>query len=70
MNKADLVITAIQQRIGEITSNYEIQVALLRAELTEQAQQLEERQKTIEHYAILLAEKTSTSKQKSKSSSS
>ena len=34
-NKAELVITALQQRIGEIVSNYETQIAILRAELTE-----------------------------------
>lgn len=33
--KHDLVITALQQRIGELVSNYETQVAILRAELTE-----------------------------------
>jgi hypothetical protein len=33
--KHDLVITALQQRIGEIVSNYETQIAILRAELTE-----------------------------------
>ena len=34
-NKAELIITALQQRIGEIVSNYETQIAILRAELTE-----------------------------------
>ena len=33
--KVELVITALQQRIGEIVSNYETQIALLRAELTQ-----------------------------------
>jgi hypothetical protein len=33
--KHDLVITALQQRIGELVSSYETQVAILRAELTE-----------------------------------
>jgi hypothetical protein len=32
--KAELIITALQQRIGEIVSNYETQVAVLRAEIT------------------------------------
>ena len=32
--KAELVITALQQRIGEIVSNYETQIAFLRAEIT------------------------------------
>lgn len=35
MEKAELVITALQQRIGEIVSNYETQVAFLRAEITQ-----------------------------------
>jgi phage host-nuclease inhibitor protein Gam len=33
--KAELVITALQQRIGEIVANYETQIAILRAELTQ-----------------------------------
>jgi hypothetical protein len=33
--KHELVITALQQRIGEIVSNYETQIAVLRADLTE-----------------------------------
>ena len=35
MEKAELVITALQQRIGEIVSSYETQIAILRAELTQ-----------------------------------
>ena len=34
MEKAELVITALQQRIGEIVSNYETQISILRAEIT------------------------------------
>jgi phage host-nuclease inhibitor protein Gam len=34
MEKAELIITALQQRIGEIVSNYELQIAALRAEIT------------------------------------
>ena len=41
-NKHDLVITALQQRIGEIVSNYETQIAILRAELTEAINQINE----------------------------
>lgn len=36
--KHDLVITALQQRIGEIVANYETQIAILRADLTINAQ--------------------------------
>lgn len=35
MEKTELVITALQQRIGEIVSNYETQIAILRAEITQ-----------------------------------
>lgn len=35
MDKTELVITALQQRIGELVSNYETQIAILRAEITE-----------------------------------
>jgi phage host-nuclease inhibitor protein Gam len=35
MDKAELVITALQQRIGDIVSNYETQIAVLRAEITQ-----------------------------------
>lgn len=34
-NKAELVVAALQQRIGEIVSNYETQIAILRAEITQ-----------------------------------
>jgi len=32
--KAELIIAALQQRIGEVVSNYETQIAFLRAEIT------------------------------------
>lgn len=38
--KIELVITALQQRIGEIVSNYETQIAFLRAELTQAIEQI------------------------------
>lgn len=34
-NKLELVITALQQRIGEIVSQYETHIAILRAEITQ-----------------------------------
>jgi hypothetical protein len=33
--KTDLIIKALQQRIGEIVSQYETHIAILRAEITE-----------------------------------
>jgi hypothetical protein len=44
MDKSELVITALQQRIGEIVSQYETHIAILRAEIT----QLQQAQKAAE----------------------
>ena len=60
MDKAELIITALQQRIGELVSNYETQIAILRAELTQIAQQQEEKQKAIDEYSKSLQTKTET----------
>jgi hypothetical protein len=57
MEKAELIITALQQRIGEMTANYETQIALLRAELTIIANQAEEKQQAMSDYSESLAEK-------------
>ena len=56
-NKADLVIMALQQRIGELVSNYETQIAILRAEITQYAQQAEEKEKAAEEYSKSLEDK-------------
>jgi hypothetical protein len=53
-NKAELIIMALQQRIGELVSNYETQVAVLRAEITQYAQEKEEKQKAAEEYSASL----------------
>ena len=58
MDKAELIITALQQRIGEIVSNYETQIAILRAELTQQSQQIEDKKKAVDEYSQSLSEKT------------
>lgn len=50
MDKADLIITALQQRIGELVSNYETQIALLRAEITQLIDEKNEREKSIQDY--------------------
>ena len=44
-DKAELVITALQQRIGEIVSNYETQIAIFRAEITNLIEEKEKREK-------------------------
>ena len=45
MDKKDLIITALQQRVGEIVSSYETQVALLRAEITQLIEEKDARNK-------------------------
>jgi hypothetical protein len=51
VEKTELVITALQQRIGEIVSNYETQVAILRAEITQLINEKQEREKSIQEYS-------------------
>jgi hypothetical protein len=53
LTKEELIITALQQRIGEIVSNYETQVAVMRAEIT----QLMEKETAKEEYSKSLEEK-------------
>ena len=48
--KAELVITALQQRIGEIVSNYETQVAILRAEITKLMEDKKEKDEAVQKY--------------------
>ena len=40
MDKTELVIQALQQRIGEIVSQYETHIAVLRAEITQLLEQI------------------------------
>jgi hypothetical protein len=51
MDKAELVITALQQRIGEITSNYELQNAILRAEITQLVEEKDAKEKASKEYS-------------------
>lgn len=39
-NKAELVIAALQERIGQMSANYETQIAILRAEITQLSEEL------------------------------
>ena len=48
MEKAELVIIALQQRIGEIVSQYETQNAILRAEITQLTNQLNANNESIQ----------------------
>lgn len=51
MEKTELVITALQQRIGELVSNYETQIAVLRAEITQLINEKQEREKSVQEYS-------------------
>jgi sRNA-binding carbon storage regulator CsrA len=57
MEKAGLVITALQQRIGELVSNYETQVAILRAEITQMINEKKEKETVSENYSNEIAAK-------------
>ena len=48
--KAELVITALQQRIGEIVSNYETQIAILRAEITNLMEEKKAKNEAVQEY--------------------
>jgi hypothetical protein len=49
--KAELIITALQQRIGEIVSNYETQIAILRAELTSIVEERDAKEEAVQAYS-------------------
>jgi phage host-nuclease inhibitor protein Gam len=51
MNRNELIITALQQRIGEVVSNYETQIAVLRAEITELVASKQEYEKSVQEYS-------------------
>jgi hypothetical protein len=48
--KAELVITALQQRIGELVANYETQIAILRAEITQLLDEKKARNEAVQKY--------------------
>ena len=48
--KIELIVTALQQRIGEIVSNYETQIAILRAEMTKMTEEKQEKEEAVKEY--------------------
>ena len=54
MEKTELIITALQQRIGEIVSNYETQIAILRAEITKLMEEKEAKVEAIKEFETQL----------------
>lgn len=63
MEKAELIITALQQRIGEMSAQFELEKAILRAEYTELKDQYDkineqiDKQKAIDEYSQSISEK-------------
>lgn len=57
MEKAELIIAALQQRIGELVTNYETQVAVLRAEITTLMNKQYEKDEEAKKYAEEIANK-------------
>ena len=54
-SKEELIITALQERIGQLVAGYETQIAILRAELTQNANK--EKEKAIAEYSSLIESK-------------
>lgn len=50
MEKAELIITALQQRIGELVSSYETQIAIYRAEITQLSEEKSGHEKSVQEY--------------------
>jgi len=48
--KAELIITALQQRIGELVANYETQIAILRAEITQLMDEKSKKDEAVQEY--------------------
>lgn len=49
--KAELIITALQERIGQLVANYETQIAILRAELTTEVNKAKEKESAVNNYS-------------------
>jgi hypothetical protein len=50
-SREELIVTALQERIGQISANYELQIAMLRAELTVMSNQSNDKQKSLDAYS-------------------
>jgi hypothetical protein len=57
MDKAELIIAALQQRIGEMAAQHELEKAMLRAEYTILQQSVEDKQKALNEYSQEIAQK-------------
>jgi hypothetical protein len=50
-SKEELIITAMQERIGQLAANYELQIAMLRAELTVMSNDQVEKKQALQDYS-------------------
>lgn len=58
MDKKELIIAALQQKIGELVANYELQISILRADITIIANEQQQKEKAIQEYSDGLVQKT------------
>jgi hypothetical protein len=56
-SREELIVTALQERIGQISANYELQIAMLRAELTMISNEKDNKEKALEQYSNELESK-------------
>lgn len=59
LQQAELIIAALQQRIGEMAATYETQIAILRSEITIKFQEQEDKKKAEQEYSANLKKKIS-----------
>ena len=50
-SREELIITALQERIGQVSANYELQIAMLRAELTLISNEKDGKEKALDQYS-------------------
>ena len=59
-SKEELIILALQQRIGEMAAEHELKTAILRAEITQMVNEKAELEKARDEYAQTIQEKLET----------
>jgi hypothetical protein len=56
-SREELIITALQERISQVSANYELQIAMLRAELTMISNEKDGKEKALDKYSNELESK-------------
>jgi len=57
MDKNEMIVIALQQRIGELTAQYELDKAIIRAEYTEISEDLKNKEEIIKNYSTSMQAK-------------